>query len=443
MSGATGMRRWRKGRARVQVGPAFPGLLAGAVLLGLLAGSLRADIVSSGNIFLDANADGAAEVALTASGLGIGTTSPSTNLHVLGNAYITVNVGVGTASPKSTLEVSGTMGMTPQSISTNTALSGNSIVLADTSGGNLLVSLPAASSYAGRTYRIKKMSSSNKLWVTGGGNIDGSSMLTLTTVTAGFPSLEVVSNGSQWYILSISGSNTNDSGNGLLGWWRLDDASSSATAADSSGLGYDGTLKSGAAFAGNVGVIAGALGLDYSYHRHFSHSANVNTSKGTIAHWAKPRDLSSLPHLIFYQSSGNGNNNYNGFGDPTNMIEMHTGTYTTSKWCFFLQNGSSSNSNTVTLLSTTTPVAGRWDHMVTTWDLSSNAIKLYVNGALETTGSLANINGSYTPSYRVVGENGANFTTGANRGWDGELDDVRLYDHALTAEEIGVLYSSR
>jgi hypothetical protein len=38
------------------------------------------------------------------------------------------------------------------------------------------------------------------------------------------------------------------------------------------------------------------------------------------------------------------------------------------------------------------------------------------------------IGGRVTPSYD-------------HRGWDGRVDDVRLYDYALNADEIGLLYA--
>ncbi len=166
-----------------------------------------ADIKSSaGNIVFDVNADGTGEFDISTTGLGIGTTSPSTNLHVAGNAFFSSsNLGIGTSAPISSLEVSGTLGMTPQSVTANTTLSGNSVVLADSSASNITLTLPYAGNVAGRTYIIKKTVSGNTVKIKGGGNaIDSYSELNLTTSSSGYPFASLISNGTQWYVTSMS-----------------------------------------------------------------------------------------------------------------------------------------------------------------------------------------------------------------------------------------------
>ena len=113
---------------------------------------------------------------------------------------------MGTANPLSTLEISGTLGMNVQSVSSNTTLSGNSVVLA-TLSANTTLTLPAASSVTGRQYTIKKTSNSHTLAVvvaSGGGNIDGNGKLSLTSSGNGYPFATVISDGSAWYILRRS-----------------------------------------------------------------------------------------------------------------------------------------------------------------------------------------------------------------------------------------------
>ncbi len=204
----TGDRSHGMGRGKITGWPPWKivglALLPLLVFLAALSGDVRSD---TGKILFDANANGSAESVLEGKNLGIGTTSTSANLHVLGNAYITQNLGIGTATPTASLQIQGALGMAPQTITSNTTASGNSVIIADTSSANLTLTLPYAGNVAGRTYYIKKASNSYTLSVRGGGNlIDDSSIFTLGTGGRQFPFINVVSNGNQWYSTGMSNS---------------------------------------------------------------------------------------------------------------------------------------------------------------------------------------------------------------------------------------------
>jgi len=84
------------------------------------------------------------------------------------------------------------------------------------------------------------------------------------------------------------------------------------------------------------------------------------------------------------------------------------------------------------------PSAGKWYHVVLTRDTAS--AKLYIDGQLQATGSSNNLLPGYgtTPHYAVLG----------GRGFEniqflsGKLDEVRIYNYALSENEIGKLYNS-
>ncbi|MFF3286962.1 LamG-like jellyroll fold domain-containing protein [Streptomyces sp. NPDC003023] len=83
----------------------------------------------------------------------------------------------------------------------------------------------------------------------------------------------------------------------------------------------------------------------------------------------------------------------------------------------------------------TTPELGRWYHLVGVRDSSSNEIKLYLDGKLVSTAAAGPADVSTGPL--AVGR--ARWGGGNVDFWHGSIDEVRAYDKALTAEEVGAL----
>lgn len=113
-------------------------------------------------------------------------------------------LGVATTAPKSTLESGGTFGLKVKSIvagdSPYTAAA-ETVILADATGGNIIVNLPVLSGVSGRIYHIKKTDSSvNTVTLDGDSSetIDGATTQILTTQ---YQSLMIFSGPSEWSIL--------------------------------------------------------------------------------------------------------------------------------------------------------------------------------------------------------------------------------------------------
>ena len=367
-----------------------------------------ADILSSANIFFDANSDNQREVGMTTTGLGIGTTAPSTNLHVLGNAYVTANVGLGTSSPKSSLEVSGTWGFGAQSVSSNTTLADNTVVLADTSSANILLTLPYAGNVSGRTYTIKKLSNSNSLFVvaSGGNSIDDRGVYTLGTGGNTYPYLQVLSNGQQWYTVAQSVSGVGEVGSdNLVAWWKLDETS--GTTADDSGTNnLDATYKNLA--AGNVGQsgkIAKAANLDGTNdYLYVLDNTKLNlTQQFTLSAWMYHRAVPTGGATELIRRDGNEAYNLQ-ISSGTNTIRVD-----------FKDAGGTVRYGTLQGYS-----LGAWHHVVGTYD--GLKLKLYIDGALKQSDTFSGCT--------IVTGSGCAFLgvddQVAGRYFDGLLDDAQI-----------------
>jgi hypothetical protein len=117
--------------------------------------------------------------------IGIGTTAPAAKLHIIGDAIIN-----GAFSTKVT------------TVTANTTLNNTyHIVLANATNNAITITLPNATSCAGRQYIIKKIdSSTNAVTITPqlGQTIDDQASISITTQ---YDLIRIVSNGTNWYII--------------------------------------------------------------------------------------------------------------------------------------------------------------------------------------------------------------------------------------------------
>lgn len=167
-----------------------------------------ADVKSTlGQIEFDVQTDGQSEMVLNQTGLGIGINlSPSANLHVQGNAFLSGTLSVGSSSSSaSNLNITGTMGYGFVMYSSNATLGEDSVVLADTIDDDITLTLPYVGNVNGRLYLVKKINAQNTLTLHGGGNtIDARSEQIFGSGNLGY--VKVMSDGSEWYILEQSSS---------------------------------------------------------------------------------------------------------------------------------------------------------------------------------------------------------------------------------------------
>lgn len=208
---------------------------------------------------------------------------------------------------------------------------------------------------------------------------------------------------------------------GLKGYWSFNGKDMSGTTAyDRSGAGNTGTLTNGPTVT--PGKIGQALEFDGSNDRVAiaSSGAALNlTSALTYSAWIYPQTFGggSLGRIIDKNVGNSG-------------VFLVDNSNITSGLGFGYNGGGlvSSNSNAITL--------NKWQHVVVTYN--SGTVAFYVDGTLNIGGLSAGGLASDTGAF-AIGErsNGA-----ADRGFDGYIDEVRVYNRALTAGEISALYNA-
>jgi hypothetical protein len=204
---------------------------------------------------------------------------------------------------------------------------------------------------------------------------------------------------------------------GLIGWWKLDE-NGGETAADSSTSGNNGRLLGGPQWKPSGGKIGGTLQFDgVDDYVDCGNDAKLNINHEiTIAAWVKTNDT--------------GNSQFNPYvtkGDRTYGLKQHEGNN--------LEFVIYSDTWYVAHLPVDRSFNGTWHHLVGTFD--GNQLKLYVDGALKVT--------TDCPGSRIA-DSAANLNIARNsdesdRFYEGAIDDVRIYNYALSEGVVEALYN--
>jgi hypothetical protein len=200
----------------------------------------------------------------------------------------------------------------------------------------------------------------------------------------------------------------------LVAHWKLDEIAG-AIASDSSGNGHDGMLRGNPAWV--PGQIGGGLEFDGvdDYVDCGTFNPSETTNKLSISLWAKWNGLNGVwQGLVAKRDDWSA-------GDMMWLLEAGIDT----GGLVFLREGSYPDVGDPVL-----PV-GEWAHVAVSFD--GTIVRLYVNGGQ--TGSGLFSFGSDTVAHVMLG---ASQQDGANP-FNGALDDVRIYSHALSVDDIQLL----
>jgi len=190
----------------------------------------------------------------------------------------------------------------------------------------------------------------------------------------------------------------------LVGWWAFDEGSGT-TAKDSSGKGNDGTLN------GGVTWVPGWRGSALEFN---GTSGYVGTGKSllnnavdfTMCGWVKSQNSNASRIGLF----GQNDLIEMGFNSGNAEIWGATGGTTNTAWAF---------NN-----------ASEWHHLAVVD--SGASMMIYIDGVLANTGG----GGTHATSTFFFNIGGGGVWDASGNWFDGQIDDVRLYSRALTAQEL-------
>lgn len=393
-------------------------------ILILGASFLSGDVKSnSGAILFDRNSNGNAEMRLNQTGLGIGVV-PSSNLEVAGNTIINQKLSIGSSvSSQNNLQIHGTYALTPSTPSSgNITLGADSLVLINTSSGDRTVKMPLASTVTGRVYTIKKISSSGNLYLSASGNlIDTEMSLSLEELGSEMASVKLISDGRQWWVLSLSSANLEElASSNLFVEYRLDE-SSGVVANDESSNNRDGYLRNSHNFSGNSVSAPQLRGLsmdDEEDDLYYNHNTTLVSTAYTWSLWVNSIiDPDDNPTF----NSAEVNQEVFGFNwNSGNTLWRKTAFHKLSNDDYVLAQVSSDLA------------ANTWYHVAASWN--GSVLKLYLNGSLESSVSATSLK---TQDGILKLRNASGVSSPVTK-----LDHFKLYDKALSAAEIWALYTA-
>lgn len=194
----------------------------------------------------------------------------------------------------------------------------------------------------------------------------------------------------------------------LVGYWKFNE--SSGDAVDSSGNLPNLTNNNvtyGAGQYGNAAYFNGSTAFFVGT------GPDLNGQSFTFSAWLW-REAGGGQEIYFSQGSGDGNHN-----------NLHLRVYDDGLMRFgFLNNDLDAPAGTF--------VMGQWNHVVLTYDAATNARKIYLNGG--------EAKASDTSASDFIGNTALNIgrwiRNGGDQYWTGRIDDLKIYNRALTLEEV-------
>ena len=179
----------------------------------------------------------------------------------------------------------------------------------------------------------------------------------------------------------------------------------------------------------------GLFAFQDSYAGNVSSFLNFGTSNGSSAAFS----LEAWVNGPYGQISGAGIVSL-GYGGGGEQFDLDTGSGTANNFRFFVRNAAG---GTALANGTNAPSDGLWHHVVGVCDEPNGQVYLYVDGQLTASGIIATNSGLLNSTDSMsIGSRQSGYGTGYNSQFVGNIDDVAIYNYALTPAQVLNHYTS-
>jgi hypothetical protein len=211
----------------------------------------------------------------------------------------------------------------------------------------------------------------------------------------------------------------------LVGYWKFDEGSGT-TAFDSSGNGNNGTWSgSGTHYTtGKVGSYAGQFNGSDDYVNG-GNGTSLNPTKITLAVWVKANSFGNSKRII--------EKAYTSFGEPYSQYNFIIGD--TAPYDYFAFQASINGTRKQAAIPHGSVTTGVWYYVVGTFDGTN--LRIYLNGIEKAVTSASGNISSYDTNF-LIGKMGAS----ESYFFNGSIDEVAIYNRALSAAEIKAQYDA-